>query len=220
MNENNYSDFIVSIPLLDKEEDFDFSCLKCSIDNYQWENKTKPLTIANLAIVPSGLKVKFVVNESHPLALKTEHLQKVCEDSACELFIAFPTEFSQSTFTAHNEQHIYVNFEINSNGCCYAKYGARRAMRTFLSLDDIKNLHIKTEIKEHSWTLEYTIPHGLIKKICGFNALEEGSCFNFNLYKISETKDVQHFVSYSKICSDTPNFHKLDDFARAKVVRG
>ena len=50
--------------------------------------------------------------------------------------------------------------------------------------------------------------------------LGEGSYFYMQIFiKISESKEAEHYASYSPILSSVPSFHVPEFFADAKIVR-
>ena len=48
--------------------------------------------------------------------------------------------------------------------------------------------------------------------------LEKGSTFYCNFYKISESKDIEHYAAYAPITSPVPSFHMPEYFAEAVLV--
>ena len=75
------------------------------------------------------------------------------------------------------------------------------------------------EVHENDWTAELKVPVKILEKIYGPLNLGEGSYFTCNFYKISESKEAEHYASYSPILSSVPSFHVPEFFADAKIVR-
>ena len=98
-----------------------------------------------------------------------------------------------------------------------AAYGKNRTDRTFIPDEIRKDIECKADIHEDFWTVELKIPVYTLEQIYGSLTLESGSEFHCNFYKISETKEIEHFASYAMIESETPNFH-LPEFFEAAVL--
>lgn len=195
--------------------------LELSLDNYQWTCVLKPQTTATLALSQEGLKVHFTIKEQNPLVTATvqqEPMLMTCQDSTVELFLAFADHEDEPNFQPKLEHCMYANLEINSAGICYAKYGHSRKNRTAFSKEEIAYLQIKTEILENEWTVDFVVPTQLVQKIAGYDAFKQGQVFAFNLYKISETKTHEHYISYHKIEVDKPNFHLPEYFQLVQVA--
>ena len=116
------------------------------------------------------------------------------------------------------EQNIYINLEVNANGAILAGYGSQRTYRSYLTSDERKELQCRTEVKDDRWTVSLRLPVSLLEKLYGHVDLKAGSTFSCNFYKISETKEIEHYASYSRILSDTPSFHLPEYFAQAEIV--
>lgn len=71
--------------------------------------------------------------------------------------------FVEEGETLTNES-MYINFEINSNGALFAKYGKGRKNRQFIAEDVVSETEIQADIKEDYWTVEFVIPESFLKK--------------------------------------------------------
>ncbi len=193
--------------------------LTLPLTHYQWHCAIKPATLFTIYALEDGLHVLFNVKEQKPKCLCTENFQRVCEDSAVELFLAFPQTKLSPDIDYHPtlEQDLYFNFEFNSAGICYAKYAPTRKNRTPLTEAEIKKLDIKTKLYEDSWRLRFIVPRDLIKEKVGYDPFEPNCLFALNAYKISEDPKIEHYVSLSEVKVPTPNFHRPDFFVRAYV---
>lgn len=191
--------------------------LSVNLEHYQWTCVEKPKVNASLLLTQEGLNVTFTVYESSPLTtalVQQEPMLMVCQDSAVEVFLAFSDKQHDPDFKPQLEHCMYTNIEINSKGICYAKYGHSRKNRTAFTKDEIASLQIKTEVLADHWTCNLTVPRSLVRKIAGYDALSE--IFAINLYKISETKSHEHYVSFNPIGVEQPNFHLPEFFALAQ----
>lgn len=195
--------------------------LQLSLDNYQWTCVLKPKTTASLLMTDEGLKVHFTINESNPLVTATvqqEPMLMTCQDSTVELFLAFSDQENDPDFKPQLEHCMYTNLEINSAGVCYAKYGHSRKNRTAFTPEQIASLQIKTEVKADHWIVDLIVPKSLAQSIAGYDVFKPQQVFAFNLYKISETKSHEHYISYKKIEVEKPNFHLPEYFELIKVA--
>ena len=59
---------------------------------------------------------------------------------------------------------MYINFEINSNGALFAKYGKGRKNRQFIAEDVVSETEIQADIKEDYWMWNLTIPETFLEK--------------------------------------------------------
>ena len=141
----------------------------------------------------------------------------VCQDSAVELFLAFADSADNASFAPRLEHCLYLNIEINSAGCCYAKHGHSRKGRTAFTAAEIAALKIKAEQKADSWSVSLVVPRAFIAALAGYDAFAVGQTFALNLYKISETKEHEHYVAFNPVEVPTPNFHLPEFFALTRV---
>lgn len=192
-----------------------------ALEHHLWNCVVKPKTIATLQIKEDGLYVHFDVNESQPLTtalVQQEPMLMVCQDSAVELFLAFPDDEFDSNFTPMIEKCLYLNIEINSQGVCYAKHGHSRKNRTAFTKEQIESLHIKTQRSDSSWSVDFVVPRSLIKGLTKYDAFSPEHTFALNLYKISESKDIEHYIAFNKIDVPEPNFHLPQYFALCQIA--
>ena len=194
--------------------------LTLSLNHHLWTCLEKPQTNASLRLDEAGLHVSFCVHERQPLITATvqqEPMLMVCQDSAVELFLAFADSKEQATtdFKPQLEHCLYINIEINAAGICYAKHGHSRKGRTAFTPDEIKSLNIEPVIDDAAgtWQVSFVVPRELITKLATYDAFSE--VFALNLYKISETKEHEHYIAYNKVEVEKPNFHLPEFFALA-----
>ena len=139
-------------------------------------------------------------------------MEPVYRDSAMEAFFQFEARIGRL-------QAIYLNFESNSGGALLAGYGKERVYRSYFSKDVCRALRSSTEVEKDRWTWNIRIPVTVLEDIYGPLYLGEGSTFTCNFYKISETKEIEHYASYSPILSDIPSFHLTEFFETAVIER-
>ena len=87
------------------------------------------------------------------------------------------------------------------NGVLHAEYGSRRMYRSYFTEAERVGFECHAEVHENDWTAELKVPVKILEKIYGPLNLGEGSYFTCNFYKISESKEAEHYASYSPILS-------------------
>lgn len=201
---------IYNVKTIKREEEL----LKCSsfqIEQYQWNSKKMPKTYGYMGYMEGrGLVVSMISEEENPKCVYIKDGDMVCEDSAMEVFLAFPEEGEEI-----QNECMYLNFEINPNAALYAKYGKGRAGRQFFSEEYKKEISCKTVKSQKRWEVNLCIPDKILQEICHVDLRKKETIFYCNFYKISEDKEIEHYGSYSPIQSETPNFHLPIYFAKA-----
>ncbi len=194
---------------------FDYAPLQ-----FLWHNVIKPNTRAAIKVTSQAIQAAFIVQEAHPRCEVTENFGRICTDSACELFLAFPDAAAcrAESFVPQASDQLYLNFEVNTAGFIYAKYGRERQGRVALSDKQLALLEISAQVQEQMWTLELSIPRTLLQEIADFDVLADGCNFAYNLYKISEHPSCEHYAARFALNSPTPNFHRPQDFQAVKIV--
>ena len=148
------------------------------------------------------LFVRFEVSEEHICATKTEPNTSVCEDSCVELFVSL------------GEGHPYFNIELNCIGTMLAAHRLTRPVKTPLTAEQMATIVRRTslgnspiEIAEGgSWWLELELPFALL------GAEGTPATLRANLYKCGDDTDPVHFVSWSPIGVEQPDFHRPEWF--------
>lgn len=191
-----------------------------NLEHKLWQCVVAPETKATLALGDDGLKVHFDVKEESPKVTSLEQQEPmlmVCQDSAVELFLAFPDEEHDRNFAPMLEQCLYLNIEINSKGICYAKHGHSRKNRIAFTKEQIASLNISATHTDTSWSIDFIVPRAFIKELCHYDAFSSEHTFALNLYKISESKEIEHYLAYNKVEVPEPNFHLPQYFALCQI---
>lgn len=160
-----------------------------------------------------GFFAKLVCEEADPLREYKNHRDRVCEESAMEIFMAFLEEGEPLT-----NDCMYTNFEINANGVMYTKYGKGRYNRQFISEEIVELTECQVTVGEDKWTLEFIIPEKHLYNICDFDAIKAGKHFYFNFNKVAENKAIEHYGIFAPSTSETPNFHQPVCYQEAVLV--
>jgi hypothetical protein len=185
------------------------SCPQFQVDKYNWGGDYRPETFGALAFIPgTGFYVKMTCKEKNPTANYTQPMDPVKYDSTMEAFFQFyPEEFPTT----------YLNFEANSKGAMYAKYGAGRKDRKPYPASLYEACACTGTVYEDYWTLEITIPLELIDFVYGKSDFKSGDTITCNFFKIKESEGMTHFGSFTVIENETPNFHLPQFFAKATI---
>lgn len=162
--------------------------------------------IANTA---DTIFLKFYVTEKSIRA--TNHIanSSVWEDSCVEFFIAFDNEPQ------------YYNFEFNCIGTACVGYGHSKQGRHLLPETLIRQIKYQVVIdnqpgSEFHWELTVAIP----KKVFSFNTITslEGKQCRVNFYKCGDQLPTPHFITWSGIQSEEPDFHLPEFFGALHFV--
>ena len=166
----------------------------------------KPETKFKIARSEDSLFIYFNVVENNVKAMYTADQDPVWQDSCVEFFCTLPG------------QNFYYNFEFNCIGTCLvtAREGRDENVRPFAD-DQLKQIERYASLgkkpfdeknERTAWELCVKIPFTLI----GINEkkLPEKLCANF--YKCGDETTVPHYVSWSPIKTENPDFHRPEFF--------
>ncbi len=132
--------------------------------------------------------------ESDIRAENTEPLSPVYEDSCMEFF--FKLEESPN----------YFNFEINPNGCLGNQFGPEKTDRINIVRDDAQEyFDIHTDRTDDGWEVYYQVPLKYIRLFYPDYTFK-GS-LSANMYKCGNKTVNKHYLSWTDIKLDKPNFH-------------
>lgn len=146
--------------------------------------------------------LQFRVDEKNIKAQYTKANDPVYEDSCVEFFISL------------DEGNTYYNFEFNCIGTVLCGFGNNRHNRERLPealLNKIKCQAIiqRQKEKEH-WELTVIIPFSLLQHY-DLSALD-GKKGKANFYKCGDELPEPHYISWSNIKSNKPDFHLPESF--------
>ena len=156
-----------------------------------------------------AIVVMFDVEEEHVRAVAMESNGAVWEDSCVEFFVANPAGEG------------YFNFEINCAGTALAAF--RRSREDADHFDEAKISQIRrfgslehkpqdSRGEGQKWWLAEVIPF----KVLGLDKAPKTLRANF--YKCGDNCDKTHFLSWSPIALEKPNFHCPDFFGELKLM--
>jgi len=172
------------------------------ITNYMGEiPKFRPTVQAKMMYDDENIYVIFRVQDRYVHIVTKDIGGQVWTDSACEFF------FSPDTSLPLN----YFNLEVNGGGTPLLGYRGKKP-----TVEDIKMIEIAhslpqivdPEITEPVvWTLEYRIPLAMIEKYSNVTRPKKGVVWKANFYKIAEKTSNPHYITWSVVTNDKPNFH-------------
>ena len=165
-----------------------------------WLEKVPVCAWAQLCRDDSALWVRMVAEETAICATLQDPLDQICNDSCLEFFLA-----------PDPSDNRYLNFEFNPLGNLYLGFGSTRPTRVRQIVGD-KNLLFRPEpfFTEKGWGIVYCIPFDFIRNY--FPAFEPCGEMAGNFYKCGDLTEQPHYLSWMNMCTDTPDFHRRQDF--------
>ena len=105
----------------------------------------------------------------------------------------------------------YFNFEINPNGCLWVAFGPDRQHRENLCQPDAESFFgIRTARTPDGWEASWSIPLAFLRQSCP-DASFTGE-WRANVYKCGDGTVHPHYLSWNPVTSETPDFHRPQDF--------
>ena len=174
----------------------------------------KPVAKAKMMYDKENLYLIFQVQDRYVRCLTDKINGPVYKDSAVEFFFS-PDQ---------NMPLTYFNLETNCGGTPLLHYNLvpRKDSRQ-LEIDDIKKVEIVTSLPKVidpemsepvTWTIEYKIPIAVLEKYGTITCPEKGVEWRANFYKIAENSSNPHYITWSIVENDKPNFHMPKFFGK------
>ena len=178
-----------------------------------------PRTQAKLLYDDRNIYVIFRAEDRYVRAVATEYHGRVWQDSCVEFFLAPGTDITQG----------YFNIETNCIGTILCEHrtafdkNAKPLETTDLARIEIAHSLprqvIDPEIPEPvTWTLEYRLPIEILEKYCRLTRPTPAVKWRANFYKCAETVSHPHWLTWSFVASDRPNFHLPAYFGTLEFV--
>jgi hypothetical protein len=199
-------------------------------DKPQWQNiqaiditnymgsmpKFQPKAQAKMMYDKDNLYVIFHVQDRYVRCLTKTINGPVWEDAACEFFFAPDTGSPEK----------YFNLEMNCGGTPLMHYNlVPRKESKELDIEDIKKIEIAHTLPQIidpemgdpvTWTLEYRIPLAMLEKYSRMTHPEKGVEWRANFYKIAENNSNPHYITWSVVENNKPDFHLPKFFGTLK----
>ncbi|MBX2933834.1 MAG: hypothetical protein KF825_06290 [Ferruginibacter sp.] len=179
---------------------------KHKLDFVPWpQYPLKPSVSFSIAHNHENIFLKFYVQEKYLRAQYNIANSAVYQDSCVEFFVSF------------DEGASYYNFEFNCIGTGYVAYKSLNGTRQLLDEDLVNGLRKKSVIitetgNDANWQLTLQIPFSIFIYTAN-NKLKEKKC-RANFYKCGDLLPEPHFITWSNIISEKPNFHLPEYFGR------
>jgi len=174
----------------------------------------KPEAQAKMMYDDNYLYLIFHVKDRYVRCITNEINGPVWEDGAVEFFFAPDTE----------KPLLYFNLETNCGGTPLMHFNlVPRKESKRLSTDDIKLIEmahtlpqiIDPEMKDPvTWTLEYRIPIAMLEKYFTITRPSKGVVWRANFYKIAENSSNPHYITWSLVEIEKPDFHRPEFFGK------
>ncbi len=201
-------------------------------DKTQWQNISpllienymgpipafKPVVQSKMMYDEKNLYVIFHVNDRYVRCLTNKPNGPVWEDSCVEFFFSPYEKFPGK----------YFNLEINCGGTPLMHYNiVPRKEFIELCIEDISKIEIahslpdliEPEIKEPIiWTVEYRIPISILRNHSLVNNPRKGVEWKANFFKCAEKNSNPHFITWSVVKNDKPDFHLPQFFGTLKFL--
>jgi len=149
-----------------------------------------------------NLYIHQYANEKNIRSTYTTHLSHVCDDSCMEFFISPKTDDKR-----------YFNFEVNPYGAMMLGFGRGREDRIKLLVKNpTEYFNIKTNVNADNWEVFYTIPLSFFEIFFPGFFFERGMNMNVNFYKCGDKTEQPHYITWNKVTSSKPDYHRPSDF--------
>jgi hypothetical protein len=186
------------------------NCPRQVINNLLWSNNGYfPKVDFSIAYSDHSILLKYFVKDKYPIAKYTQINDLVYKDSCVEFFLSF------------NNGDNYYNLEFNCVGTPYGAYGSANNRRE-LPEDVLKAVKIVVNksaadnegITAWEITLDMPFTVFIYDKI---TSLKGAECKG-NFYKCGDETPEPHYLSWSNILSNAPNFHVPEFFGTLNFI--
>ncbi len=190
----------------------DESGARIPIEQVNWPSFSyRPLTTVCIGRSFDSIYILFQVHGNCLRAVHTRDNEPVHQDSCVEFFVK------------RADSDDYFNFEFNCIGTCKAaRHHGSRENAADLSLEELASVERWSSLGRRafnemsgifSWELCVRIPFGLIDVLPG--SLPPVLLGNF--YKCADATEQPHYVSWSPIKTERPDFHRPEFFGELQL---
>lgn len=181
---------------------------RAKIETLNWPESYpyRPITYFNIARSAEAVFIHFSVSGTMLKAVYSADQSPVHEDSCVEFF-CMPQGADK-----------YTNFEFNCIGTCSASSRKGRSedvvpfspeeMQTIERYSSIGKKPFKEMEGMFDWSLTVKIP----MRLMGIDSLHLPPSIRANFYKCADDTDSPHFVSWTPIHTEKPDFHRPEFF--------
>ncbi|MEN8127206.1 MAG: carbohydrate-binding family 9-like protein [Planctomycetota bacterium] len=186
--------------------------IEIGLPHWLTQSEHLPRTEVKLQYDPKNFYVIFRVQDRYVRAMATGVHGEIWKDSCVEFF--FAPYSGQGTS--------YLNLEVN---CCgvplMQHHDGPRTGSCFLNVEQCQQIEIaasmqgpiEKEITEPlTWTLEYRLPYEILTAYPEFEKPAPGVCWRANFYKCADDSSHPHWLAWSLINRQQPDFHRPEFF--------
>ena len=173
-----------------------------------WGDKAEPRALFQGCYVRDhGFLFDLVAYERDPLARFTKPGDPVYKDSCLELFCNFDPR----------ESDLYINFEVNANGAYLICTGSGRENRSPLATRVFPT--VRAAKTDDFWDVALYIPRETLWEVYGREIeFTEGYELRANVYKCGDETACPHWLTWSPVKSEKPDFHRPEQFGTFRLV--
>lgn len=173
-----------------------------------------PRVQSRVAYDDHAIYVMFHVADRYVRAVAQKHQEAVCLDSCVEFFFTPSEKVSKG----------YFNLEMNCGGTMLFRYqNGRTKSSTSIEQNDLDQIEVAHNMPKivdpeiegpTDWTVAYRLPLELLKKYASsdFDQPAPGVKWRANFYKCADSTSHPHWLTWSQVKSQGPNFHRPDQF--------
>lgn len=176
-----------------------------TLTNYMGEiPKFSPVTHAKMQYDRENLYLIFRVQDQYVSSLVQDYNGPVSRDACVEFFFSPDIQ---------HPLH-YFNLEINAGGTPLMRYnGEERKPFTNEDIATIEIAHSLPKVVDPpiddpvTWTIECRIPLKVLKRYGVVTPPQAGVAWRANFYKIASSSSNPHYITWSPVQHEVPNFH-------------
>lgn len=160
------------------------------INHALWGSTYQPEAFAKLCYIKGdAIYVNMFVKEKEPKAVYTKNNDPVYKDSCLECFLNVNPDKTDN----------YFNFEMNANGAILVGFGNGREHRKSIDVDFVPFVFKN----EEGWGVTLIVPESFVLEY--FSTIQDE--WKGNFYKCGDETESVHFLSWSEVKEEKPNFH-------------
>ena len=175
-----------------------------------------PKTKFKILYDENALYVFFKVWDKYIKATALAHQESVCKDSCAEFFFT----------PGDNSSKGYFNLEMNCGGIMLFHFQKipregqieieKKEYNKIQILHSMPKIVNPELIEPTIWTVAYSIPFDLINNYYKISRPKQNSIWRANFYKCADKTSHPHWLTWSPVNFEKPNFHLPDSFGILK----
>ncbi len=167
-----------------------------------WKDFYQPINASfKLMSGPQGISILMHTDEKKLRSMEKKQNGAICTDSCMEFFFK-PNPWDTS----------YINLEFNPSGILHIGIGSGRHSRRLLDTDR-SIFSIESVANDGDWTLKFYLPFEFLYE--HFETVSDVCKANF--YKCGDMTDHPHYISWTNIETEKPDFHVPDFFGFLEI---